>query len=205
MKTNWVPLLAIALVVAILATGVFYGLVASRLNEVEASAPVAETSATPSAAAIPPGFRAITVHVADSLGLLGLLKPGQRVDVQAIWGPPHAVELRTVAQNLAILDVQAQPEATPGRPALPVVTLLVTPEDADVVALADSAAKVRLALRSAADSGVEVRPSLGIVSIMRTDRQAASVVPTTSSSPPARHAAPPRLSLASPGGSATAP
>lgn len=204
MKTNWVPLLAIALVVAILATGVFYGLVASRLNEVEASAPVAATSPAPFSATIPPGFRAITVHVADSLGLLGLLKPGQRVDVQAIWGPPHAIELKTVAQNLTILDVQAQPEATPGRPALPVVTLLVTPEDADVVALADSAAKVRLALRSAADSGVEMRPSLGIVSIMRTDRQPASTLPP-SPSPTGRHAAPPRLSLASPGGSATAP
>jgi len=204
MKTNWVPLLAIALVVAILATGVFYGLVASRLNEVEASAPIAATSAIPSAATIPPGFRAISVHVADSLSLLPLLKPGQRVDVQAIYGPPHGIELKTVAQNLAILDVQAQPEATPGRPALPVVTLLVTPEDADVVALADSAAKVRLALRSAADSGVEARPSLGIVSIMRTDRQPAPTS-TTSSSPPARHTVPHRLSLASPGGSATAP
>lgn len=207
MKTNWVPLLAIALIVAILATGVFYGLVASRLHDVEASSSVSASPAASAAPVVPPGFRAITVHVADSLGLLRLLKPGQRVDVQAIHGPPHALELKTVAQNVSILDVQAQPEATPGRPALPLVTILVTPADADIVALADSAARVRLALRSASDRAVEARPSLGIVSIMRTGPQATPAVaaPAASLEPRRYQAVPPRLSLASPGGLAIAP
>lgn len=202
MKTNWVPLLAIALVVAILATGVFYGLVASRINEVEANVS-APSAPSPDSSAVPVGFRAITVHVADSLGIVSLLKPGQRVDVQAIHGPPTAVELKTVAQNLAVLGVRSEPEATPGRPALPIVTLLVTPEEADIVALADSAARIRLALRSAADHVVEARPSLGLVSIMRGS-PAPRAVPARAAGR-VTHATLPRLSLASPSASSAAP
>jgi len=196
MKTNWVPLVAIALVVAILATGVFYGLVASRIDQVEAGTP-APAAAEP---IVPEGLRAITVHVADSLGVVSLLKPGQRVDVQALYGPQHAVELKTVAQNLAVLDVHTQPEATPGRPALPIVTLLVTPEEADVVALADSAARIRLALRSPSDHLVDARPSIGLTAIMRS-----SAAPARALRAPALQSPAPRPSLAQPNGSSTAP
>lgn len=196
MKTNWVPLVAIALVVAILATGVFYGLVASRIHEVEASTPPPAVEQP----IVPAGLRAITVHVADSLGVVSLLKPGQRVDVQALYGPSHAVELKTVAQNLAVLDVHTQPEATPGRPALPIVTLLVTPEESDVVALADSAARIRLALRSPSDHLVDARPSIGLTAIMRS-----SAPPSPATKAPLSHVTPARPSLAQPRESSTAP
>ncbi|MBM3796957.1 MAG: Flp pilus assembly protein CpaB [Acidobacteria bacterium] len=99
---------------------------------------------------IPAGMRAISVQVHDSSGVVALLKPGHRVDVQAVYtrsGASVDAELRTVRENVEVLRINAAPAPAPGRPSLPVATLLVTPSDADLVGLADAGARVRLVLR----------------------------------------------------------
>ena len=176
MKKNLVPLLGIAFVVAILSTAIFYGLVASKMTQVQAKAVPLSSSppasdATPGfSAPVPPGMRAVSVQVADSSGVLALLKPGQRVDIQAVYnrtGNPAEAELKTVLQNIEVLTAGSTPEASPGRHTLPVVTFLTTPAESDVLALADSAARIRLALRNPEDQEKTTRSGLTIASLVR--------------------------------------
>ncbi|HXJ44356.1 MAG TPA: Flp pilus assembly protein CpaB, partial [Bryobacteraceae bacterium] len=111
------------------------------------------------------GMRAISVHASDSSGVLALLHPGQKVDVQVLTGDRGGnVKLRTALENVEVLSV-SPPDANGGRSAAPVVTLLATPVDADHLALADSGARIRLLLRNPLDDSRGARPSLNLASI----------------------------------------
>ncbi len=101
---------------------------------------------------VPVGMRAVSVHVSDSTGVLSILRPGNKVDVQVVT--PKALDpvARTVIQELTVLAVSTTPEnASQLGVSAPVVTLLATPADADILALADAAARVRLVLRNSSD------------------------------------------------------
>jgi Flp pilus assembly protein CpaB len=176
MKKNLVPLLGIAFVVAILSTAVFYALIASKLtgsaqaNSIPAGASIADRR-NGSPPGVRPGLRAVSVQVADSSGILEMLEAGSRVDIQAVYsksGSPHEVEMRTVLQNIEVLKVRAEPVASPGRPALPVVTFLTSPVDADILALADSGARVRVALRHPDDQSYTERRAIEIGALIRS-------------------------------------
>jgi pilus assembly protein CpaB len=96
---------------------------------------------------IPSGMRAISVHATDSSGIVGLLRPGYKVDVQFV---STEGELRTILQNIEVLAVNP---AGDSRSAVPVITLLVEPEGADMAGLGDSTARLRLTLRNPLDDG----------------------------------------------------
>ena len=99
---------------------------------------------------IPKGMRAISIRVADSAGLVPFLRAGNHIDVQSIHtqqnGEPVA---RTLLSNVEVLNVHADlnPQPAPGT----ILNLLVPARDVERVALADSAAKVRIVLRNADD------------------------------------------------------
>ena len=217
-KKNLFPLLGIALVVAILATLLFYGLFLSRLpsgisarggrpvvvaaralergttlaaadvkviawgsqNQIKGAVsapaqviglsvvqpigenePVTEsrlTSRTSGAGAglgVPAGMRAISVHVVDSSGVVSLLRPGHKVDVQ-VFGPlshavPEDLRLKTMLQEVEVLGVNPLFDTTGGKAGGQVLTLLATPAEADLLALADSAERLRVTLRNPLD------------------------------------------------------
>ena len=210
MKKNVVPLLGIAFVVAILSTGIFYGLfvgkltsatipsqtivVAARnldrgaalqtadvklaawsapvlppgaltaLNQVEGltligsltedepilqSHVASRTSGAGAGLGIAPGMRAVSIHATDSVGVVSLLRPGYKVDVQLVSSSGALPELRTILQNIEVLSVSPQVENRLN----PVITLLVNPEGADMAGLGDSAARLRLLLRNPLDDG----------------------------------------------------
>jgi Flp pilus assembly protein CpaB len=110
------------------------------------------------------GMRAISVHASDSSGVLALLRPGQKVDVQVVTGDRGGnVKLRTALENVEVLSVS--PADANGRSAAPVITLLAKPENADRLALADSGARIRLLLRNPLDEGRGARPGLNLASI----------------------------------------
>src|SRR5205807_8957714 len=100
-----------------------------------------------------------------------LLKPGSRVDLQAVSDRNRAAVLRTILQNIEVLSSSVQPEALAGRPATPAVTVLVRPEDADLVAMADTGSRLRLTLRNREDQTRTPTPSLTI-SALFSDRVA---------------------------------
>lgn len=116
------------------------------------------------------GMRAVSVHVSDSAGVLALLRPSSKVDVQMIWAPGgrqnREVDLKTILQNIEVLTIQNQTEASgrvPGQS--PVVTLVAKPAEADMLALADSSARVRLTLRNSLDEVWEVLPVINAQSL----------------------------------------
>jgi Flp pilus assembly protein CpaB len=128
------------------------------------------TQTSSGGADIPPGMRAVSVHVTDSAGVLALLRPGQQVDVQVVVGRgniPGETTVRTALENLKVLSVIPQPEQGSQGQSLPVVTLLAKPSDTDVLAVADSGARVRLTLRNPLDGNTHSRGSLSLNGLMR--------------------------------------
>jgi pilus assembly protein CpaB len=107
---------------------------------------------------IPPGMRAISVKVDEVIGVAGFVVPGTRVDlVVTLRGTSQAEEpmSRTVASNVLVLTAgtkfdQEQAKDGKAQPST-VVTLAVSPSDAERVALASSEGKISLALRNPLD------------------------------------------------------
>jgi len=104
---------------------------------------------------IPPGMRAVSVRVNDVVGVAGFVLPGTRVDVLVTGKPPSRedTETQTVLQNITVLsagqtiqnDGKSQPIVTP------VVTLLVSPADAEALTLANNEGHIQLVLRNSTD------------------------------------------------------
>lgn len=150
MKRNLMPLLGVAFVAAVAASGIFYGLLIPRLtapseSRAAAGAPGRAVDSGPSLI-IPAGKRAVTIHPTESGGVVAMLRPGSRVDIQVLVPRPE-MELRRLLEDVEVLAIAA-PEGGNGRPS---ITLLVGPEDSDRLSLADASMQVRLALRNPND------------------------------------------------------
>jgi pilus assembly protein CpaB len=120
---------------------------------------------------IPLGMRAISVKVNEVVGVAGFVVPGTRVDVVATVAADSDTTTRTVVSNLKVIAAGTrydQQEAKDGKP-IPttVVTLLVTPEDAERVTLASQDGKIILVLRNPLDtdptntSGIKLAALMG--------------------------------------------
>lgn len=108
-------------------------------------------------ATIPEGMRAVSVAVNEVIGVAGFVQPGTMVDVLATGTPTGASAqpvTKTVLENIKVLAAgqQVQQDAQ-GKPhTVPVVTLLVSPEDADKLTMAATQARIQLALRNTIDT-----------------------------------------------------
>ena len=105
---------------------------------------------------IPPGMRAISVRVNEVIGVAGFVVPGTRVDVLLTGNPSGAPEQQTttVLENVAVIATGQKLERnTAGEPQVtPVITLLVSPDDAQKLTLATTQGKIQLALRNPLDT-----------------------------------------------------
>jgi pilus assembly protein CpaB len=116
------------------------------------------------AATIKDGMRAIAVRVDQVVGVAGFVLPGMRVDVLISGTPPvtqggnqgNNTQERTLLQNIEVLsagtDIQKDAEGKPQQ--VQVVNLLVTPEQAQVLALASTETRIQLVLRNPLDTKV---------------------------------------------------
>jgi len=111
------------------------------------------------AATIPPGMRAVAVRVNDIVGVAGFVGPGTRVDVLIAGVPPgsqapNGPKVKTLLQNIQILsagqNIQKDAEGKPV--AVPVVNMLVTPEQAEILSLASNETRIQLILRNPLDT-----------------------------------------------------
>lgn len=109
---------------------------------------------------IPKGFRAVSVRVDQVSGGSSLIMPNDRVDVlvhiQANPGKGFKQSItRTILQDVqvfAVNEVFRKPdEAEESAIAAKTITLLVTPEDAELLTLATEMGKIRLVMRSPED------------------------------------------------------
>ena len=105
---------------------------------------------------IPPGMRAVSVRVNEVIGVAGFVVPGTRVDVLLTGNPSGAPEQQTTTEleNVAVIATGQKLERnTAGEPQVtPVITLLVSPDDAQKLTLATTQGKIQLALRNPLDT-----------------------------------------------------
>lgn len=148
------------------------------------------------AAIIPEGMRAMSVAVNDVIGVAGFVTPGTVVDVMVtgtISGPNQGGGqniTRTILENVRVLAAgQRVEQDRDGKPlTVPVITLLVTPEDAGKLAMASTEGKIQLALRNTVDTDTSIPPAVLQSTLFASDVPVESV----------RHAAAPKAAPPAP-------
>jgi pilus assembly protein CpaB len=104
---------------------------------------------------IPDGMRAISIRSNDVVGVAGFLYPGSHVDVLLTFRPDNAATplTQTILQNVNVLTAGQTLEPDPkGKPqTVNVVTLLLSPRDAQKLVLATQQGSVQFVLRNGVD------------------------------------------------------
>lgn len=116
-------------------------------------------------AVIPEGYRAMTVKVDDVVGISGFVMPGSFVDVVAVITPDDQATnnpvSKIVLQNIKVLaNGQNIDQPKDGRETTNVkaVTLQVTPDQAERLALATNEGKLQLVMRNFGDQDPSETP-----------------------------------------------
>jgi pilus assembly protein CpaB len=117
-------------------------------------------------AVIPEGYRAMTVKVDDVVGVGGFLQPGAMVDVLTVIVPPEGGDRRDPISKIVLQNVKVlangqnidKPKNEREAESVRAVTLLVTPEQAEKLALSAIEGKLRLVMRNSVDQGDEQTP-----------------------------------------------
>jgi pilus assembly protein CpaB len=122
---------------------------------------------------IPVGMRAVSVRVNEVVGVAGFVLPGMHVDVLVTGRPPGDNSLTmttTVLQDITVLSAGQTVQPDPRGQAInaPVVTLLVSPEHAEVLTLAGNEAKIQLVLRNTSDKGLSATPGRRLHELYKT-------------------------------------
>ncbi len=153
---------------------------------------------------IPRGMRAISIEVDDVIGVAGFVLPGTRVDVlvtlpaAALGGSVPGTITRVILQGVQVLaagqrverDLSTKPET------VHVITLLVTPPQAESLALAASEGRIQLALRNTLDldsiatGGVQTLNLLNTV-VRASEARRSTSVPRSVTAPQPQAPAPP--------------
>lgn len=111
---------------------------------------------------IPVGMRAVSVRVNDVAGVAGFVLPGMRVDVLVTGRPPSSdgTVTSTCLQNILVLSAGQTMQADARGQAMPAptVTLLGTPEQAEILTLANQEGHIQLVLRNGSDQSIEKTP-----------------------------------------------
>jgi pilus assembly protein CpaB len=125
---------------------------------------------------IPVGMRAVTVRVNDVAGVAGFVLPGMKVDVLVTGRPPgdDGDITATALQNMLVLAAATnlQPDARGQAMPAPTVTLLATPEEAEILTLANIDGHIQLILRNSSDPGMDKTPGRYISELYGTSRRA---------------------------------
>ncbi|GGH06309.1 hypothetical protein GCM10011586_23130 [Silvibacterium dinghuense] len=122
---------------------------------------------------IPPGMRALSLKSDQVVGVAGFLFPGTHVDVLVTYTMPSSAMpvTSTVLQDAEILTAGQKMEPDPqGKPApVDVVTLLVSPQDAERVVLASAQGRVHFVLRNGTDSAESAAAPIQLASLGQPD------------------------------------
>ena len=152
--------------------------------KISAREPITETRLAPEGSAaglsaiIPEGYRAMNVRVDDVVGISGFIMPGTLVDVVVVIEPPENTQNREriskiVLQNIKVLANGAnldKPKNEKEAERVKTVTLQVTPDQAEKLALAQSDGRLQLVMRNSIDQGDEVTPGANKRSLLSGDR-----------------------------------
>ena len=148
---------------------------------------------------IPEGYRAMTVAVNEVVGVSGFIMPGTLVDVVVVIAPPsgsgaEGMISKIVLQNIKVLasgqNIDKPNNAREVERSIRAVTLQVTPEQAEKLALASSEGKLQLVMRNSVDQADEQTAGANKRTLLSGER--ATIAPDPGS------AAPPKAAPSSP-------
>jgi pilus assembly protein CpaB len=135
-------------------------------------------------ALIPAGMRAVSVKVNDVISVAGYVTAGTRVDVLLTGNPttsgdPGIITTTTVLQNVQVLAAGQKLQRTgEGEPQqVTVITLLLTPEDAQKLTLASNEGRIQLSLRNPLDTTNDPVPVLRNATLYRAQPGGAEPTP----------------------------
>jgi len=155
------------------------------------------------AATIKPGMRACAVRVDEVVGVAGFVTPGQRVDVLVSGTGPgvsqsEGPKVKTLLQNIEVLSAGTNfQKDNEGKPVqVPVVNLLVTPEQAELLSLASNqGTKIQLVLRNPLDTQEAKTPSIAMASVFSDSTPAPKPRPISKAPVRVDRPEPPRVYL----------
>ncbi len=107
---------------------------------------------------IPEGKRAVAVAINQVSGVSGYINPGSEVDI-LLTGQPRGTDEQlttTVLENVTVLSTGHRLEMDPnGKPQnVPVINMLLTPEESELITLATGSGRIQLILRNPMDEEV---------------------------------------------------
>ncbi len=154
------------------------------VTNIAAREPITESRLAPEGTAaglsaiIPEGYRAMTVKVDDAAGISGFIMPGTMVDVVVVIDPREGSGMqdpisKIVLQNIKVLANGQnidKPKDEREANSVKAVTLQVTPEQAEKLALASSEGKLQLMMRSQIDQGDEQTPGINKRSLLNGEK-----------------------------------
>jgi pilus assembly protein CpaB len=140
------------------------------VTKISAREPITESRLAPIGSAaglssvIPDGYRAMTVRVDDVVGISGFIQPNTLVDIVVVIEPAEGSGQKErvskiVLQNIKVLANGTnldKPKNEKEAERVKAVTLQVTPEQAEKLALASSEGRLQLVMRNSIDQGDEV-------------------------------------------------
>ena len=137
----------------------------------------AEGTSAGLSAVIPEGYRAMTVKVDDAAGISGFIQPGTMVDVVVTIDPREGSGnqdpvSKIVLQNIKVLASGQnidKPENEREANSVKAVTLQVTPEQAEKLALSATEGKLQLVMRNQIDQGDEQTPGVNKRNLLTGD------------------------------------
>src|SRR5689334_18156102 len=153
------------------------------VTNIAAREPITESRLAPEGTAaglsaiIPEGYRAMTVKVDDAAGISGFIMPGTLVDVVVVIDPREGSGMqdpisKIVLQNIKVLANGQnidKPENEREANSVKAVTLQVTPEEAEKLALATTEGKLQLVMRNQIDQNDEKTPGVNKRNLLSGD------------------------------------
>ena len=136
---------------------------------------------------VPQGMRAFSVKVNEVVGVGGFIVPDTNVDVVVTTAPSSQKQMeqfsKIVLENIRVLAAGQAVEQKENKPVtVNTVTLAVTPEDAEKLALASNDGKIQLVLRNYADTDNVVTGGIDKARLLASYRKA-TVAPPDASEP----------------------
>ncbi len=117
-----------------------------------------------------PNTRAMAIKVDAETGVGGFVTPGDTVDILLTQGKDAAMSALTILQNIRVVGVDQEADEGMDQPEIArTVTVEVSPEQGQVLALAQKAGTLALTLRSLDSLPDEPLASLKLSDILRTE------------------------------------
>lgn len=125
-----------------------------------------------------PNSRAITIKVTAETGVGGFVTPGDKVDVILTHGKAEELKTVTIIQNIRVIGVDQDANADKEKPGVAkTVTLEVTAEDSQKLALAQRAGTLSLVLRTVENEDEKILESISLNDVLREPEPVEAVAP----------------------------